>query len=293
MKKILIVDDETPIADGLAELFRLNDYAASGVYDRETAEALIAREFFPVILADLRLKTEAEGLALLDAIRSISPASKVASLTAYSTAETESEVRRHGASILLQKPMLFESVLAAIDALLGEGVEPAANEDEADGASVDIEELQRKLGRVLFSIPLRRYGLSPEQAEDVVQEAWLLFLEKRREIRKARPWLTGTLANLCKQEIQRNKRSRDSSIELDEEGREIPDERPWINADVLAVREVLGRVDERTRKLCTLIGMDGLSYEEVSEELHMPLGSVGPLYIRAKQRLRTQLEARS
>lgn len=165
--------------------------------------------------------------------------------------------------------------------------------DEPDGLSVDVDELHLKLRNVLFSIPLRRYGMSNDEAEELVQEAWLLFLEKRREIRKPRPWLTGTLANLCKQEIQRNRRSRETSFAIDEEGPEIPDERPFINADVLAVREVLGRTDERTRELCTLIGMEGLSYDEVSSELEMPLGSVGPLYIRAKQRLRKQLEIRS
>lgn len=168
-----------------------------------------------------------------------------------------------------------------------------ADANEPDGLSVDVEELHRKLRNVLFSIPLRRYGMSTDEAEELVQEAWLLFLEKRREIRKARPWLTGTLANLCKQEIQRNRRARATSLAIEDEGPEIADERPFINADVLAVREVLGRTDERTRELCTLIGMEGLSYDEVSSELEMPLGSVGPLYIRAKQRLRKQLEVRS
>ena len=291
MKKILIIDDETPVTDGLIELFELNEYDARGSYDRESAEALIAREFFPVILADLRLTTEEDGLALLDAIRSISPASKVATLTGYASDTTEVEVRSRGASLLLRKPMAFEDMLEAIDVLGAADVAPASTEDEPDGASADVEELQRKLRRVLFSIPLRRYGLSPDEAEDLVQEAWLLFLEMRREMRKARPWLTGTLANLCKQEIQRNRRNRETSLELDEEGCEIPDERPRINADVLAVREVLGRTDERTRKLCTLIGMEGLSYEEASAELQMPLGSVGPLYIRAKQRLRKELQS--
>lgn len=174
--------------------------------------------------------------------------------------------------------IIDETVLAAVE--------------EPDGESVDVEELHHKLRNVLFSIPLRRYGMSNEEAEELVQEAWLLFLEKRREIRKARPWLTGTVANLCKQEIQRNRRNRAFSTTMEDEDLEIADERSGISPEVIAVREVLGRADERTRDLCTLIGMEGLSYDEVSSELAMPLGSVGPLYIRAKQRLRKQLEER-
>lgn len=189
--------------------------------------------------------------------------------------------------------LITDHEAATVDArIAGVALDDAGNE-EPDGESVDIEELHRKLRKVLFSIPLRRYGMSSDEAEELVQEAWLLFLEKRREIRKARPWLTGTVANLCKQEIQRNRRSRESSLALDEERIEIPDDRPVANADVLAVRQALGRADDRTRKLCTLIGMEGLSYDETSVELGMPLGSVGPLYIRAKQKLRAQLEERN
>ncbi len=292
MKKILIVDDETPITDGLREMFAVNNYDATGAYDRENAEALIAGEFFPVILADLRLKTEKDGVALLDAIRKLSPRSKVATLTGFATEETEITVKRHGASIVLRKPMEFEAILAAVDALqAGETAAVAGSEEsEPDGASANIEELYEKLRRVLFSIPLRRYGLSPDEAEELVQEAWLLFLEKRREIRKARPWLTGTLANLCKQEIQRHRRGRETTREIDGTTEEIPDVRPHSSVDSIAVRQVLGRTDQRTRQLCTLIGMEGRSYEEVSAELQMPLGSVGPLYIRAKQSLLKQLQ---
>ena len=173
---------------------------------------------------------------------------------------------------------LVETLPASVD----DGAEP-------DAASVDVDELHRTLRNVLFSIPLRRYGMTNEQAEELVQEAWVLFLEKRREICKARPWLTGTIANLCKQEIQRNRRARETSLTLEEGAAELQDERPVINADVLAVRQALSRADERTRSLCTLIGIDGLAYNEVSEELEMPLGSVGPLYIRAKQRMRREL----
>jgi RNA polymerase sigma factor (sigma-70 family) len=290
MKKILIVDDETKITDGLIELFESHEYAASGRYDRESAEELIASEFFPIILADLRLKSEADGMALLDAIRATSPESKVLTLTGHASNETEAEVLGRGASMMLRKPLPFETVLAAVESLPTE--EPAVAADELDGESVDVEELHHKLRNVLFSIPLRRYGMSSEEAEELVQEAWVLFLEKRREIRKARPWLTGTVANLCKQEIQRNRRNRAMSTDLDEGSFEVPDERARVNPDTLAVRQVLGRADERTRNLCTMIGMEGLSYDEVSAELEMPLGSVGPLYIRAKQRLRRQLEER-
>jgi len=51
----------------------------------------------------------------------------------------------------------------------------------------------------------------------------------------------------------------------------------------------MSRLDDRSRSLCTLIGLEQLSYAEVSERLAIPVGSIGPLYIRAKEKLKQQL----
>jgi RNA polymerase sigma factor (sigma-70 family) len=281
MNKILIVDDEAPITDTLTEMFRLKNFDARGVYDRTSAELALTNDCFAVILADLRLQTEADGIALLDAIRELNPDAKVVTLTGFATPETEALVFAHGSSKLLRKPMAFEEILEAIELLIG---------DRLDDESADVDALYEETRKILHAIPMRRYGFSPDEADELVQEAWLLFLEKRREIRRAKPWLTGTIANLCKQEIERHRKARERTREIESLATELVDLRGIPSADVLAVREILGRTDERTRQLCTLIGMEGLSYEEVSRELEMPMGSVGPLYIRAKKRLRRDLE---
>jgi DNA-directed RNA polymerase specialized sigma24 family protein len=59
--------------------------------------------------------------------------------------------------------------------------------------------------------------------------------------------------------------------------------------DVLAVRQVLGRLDDRSRMLCQSIGLEGRSYEEVSAATGLPAGSIGPMYMRAKQKMREAL----
>lgn len=281
MNKILIVDDEAPITDTLTEMFRMKNYDATGAYDRHSAEEVMKSECFAVILADLRLQTEAEGIALLDAIRELNPDARVVTLTGYATPEAEALVMAHGSSKVLRKPMAFEEILQAIELLIGERLH-----DE----SADIDALYEETRRILHAIPMRRYGFSPDEADELVQEAWLLFLEKQREIRKVKPWLTGTMANLCKQQIERHRKARERTLEIESLTLEPAETRGIPSADVLAVREILGRTDERTRQLCTLIGMEGLSYDEVSRELEMPIGSVGPLYIRAKKRLRRDLE---
>ena len=58
----------------------------------------------------------------------------------------------------------------------------------------------------------------------------------------------------------------------------------------LIINEAMSRIDSRSRELCRRIGMEGSSYAEVSERMSLPIGSIGPLYIRAKERLRRSLE---
>lgn len=289
MKRVLIVDDEVSIADGLAALFQLADVEAEGAYDLESALARIESEYYPVILADVRMKTEAEGLALLEGIRRLSPRSRVASLTAYATPELEAQLREAGSTMVLRKPMEFDDIVAIIGELLNE-IEATVDAGDIQD-QLQLEQVYEDLNRMLLAIPQRRYGLSAEEAEDVVQEAWLLFLQKRQWIRSVKPWFAGTMMNLSRQKIDRLVRGRSHETELDEAVLERVTPAPSGPMETpLAMQQALSRLDERSRQLCTLIGMEGYSYDEVAAELGMPIGSVGPLYIRAKKRLRAVLE---
>ncbi len=53
-----------------------------------------------------------------------------------------------------------------------------------------------------------RFGFPTEDAQELIQETWLLYLEKRRDVHTPKSWLSGTIANLCRQEIQRRIRER-------------------------------------------------------------------------------------
>lgn len=288
MKRVLIVDDESSITDGLSALFELESIEATAAYDYSGAVSLLEKEFFPVILADVRLRTEEDGLALLDAIRRMSPNSRVASLTAFATPELEGRLRAAGSSMILTKPMEFDEIVTIIGTLLEEieaTVEAGGIQDVAQ-----LEQIYADLNRMLLSIPQRRYGLSPEEAEEVVQEAWLLFLQKRQWVRQVKPWFSGTMVNLSRQRIGRNVRGRQNETVLDEEVVERSFGYSGNAEDPIGVHQALSQLDERGRQLCTLIAIEGFSYEEVAEEMGLPIGSVGPLYLRAKKRLRAILE---
>lgn len=288
MRKVLVVDDEAAITEGLLALFELEQIDALGAYDLETAEAMIAKEFFPVILADLRLHTEADGYQLLRSIRTRSPLSRIVSLTGHATPEIEDRLLSLGASRVLHKPMSFDEIIAIVEDMLAAIDQEAAAQEARTSEPLNLAQLYSDVRKVLFAIPQRRYGLTSDETEELVQEAWCLFLLKQGTVQNAKPWLAGTIVNLCKQQIQLNSRNRERTCPLDPEAENIG---TADRGDVtrLMIRQALDRVDERTRKLCTLIGMEGWSYEEVSAEMNLPIGSVGPLYIRAKNKLKKTL----
>lgn len=275
--RVLVVDDEVDIVEGLTTMFEFESIEAAGAGDCDAALAMLTDLYYPVILADLRLRSEEEGLRLLDAIRERTPRSRVVMLTAYATPAVEDELLKRGVAMVLHKPAPCDVILEAIQALLEE------LEREAGAENVQLDELYVTLRRRLYDIPRRRFGLSHAVAEDVVQDAWLLFLRKRGLIREARPWLAGTVANLARQQIDRKVRKREDADE--EVMAAVVDDRGGSITDVIAVRAALAQAEDRVRALCSLIGLEGRSYEEVSIATGIPLGSVGPLYIRAKKKL--------
>jgi DNA-directed RNA polymerase specialized sigma24 family protein len=50
-------------------------------------------------------------------------------------------------------------------------------------------------------------------------------------------------------------------------------------------------LDGQSRDLCQLIAVEGYAYDEVSARMKLPLGSIGPMYIRAKAKMRMQMAA--
>jgi DNA-binding NtrC family response regulator len=153
MQRILMVDDEIALTQALAELFRLEEIDLVSAESAATAAEQMEAEFYPVILADARLRTEAEGMQLLDSIRRLSPASRVASLTGYATPAFEEQLRGRGAELVLQKPIGFDELLHVVRRLL----EVNERDPESDAGPADCDELyandlEASAGNVILSV---------------------------------------------------------------------------------------------------------------------------------------------
>jgi DNA-directed RNA polymerase specialized sigma24 family protein len=272
--KILVVDDDPMIVEGLVEMLSLESFEASGVFDRETAEEALAAEFFPIVLADLRLRSDEEGWQLLDAIARISPKTRVASMTGYATDEIERKLLERGAALVLRKPIAITEIVTLMREMVAT-LEAATSED--------LDEIYRQSYSALSGMARKRYGLGPDDVQDVLHEAWCLFLEKRASVRTPKAWLSGTVVNLCRRWIEDRVRWRGPDVS------ELDRPTPGDMDTTLVARDALARVDARTRRLCELIAVEGLRYDEVSSAMHIPIGSVGPMYMRAKQKMRDVL----
>jgi RNA polymerase sigma factor (sigma-70 family) len=282
---VLVVDDDPMVLDAVRMMLEIGSISSAASGSREDATAMASARYFPVIVADLRLSTEEEGLQLLDDLRRLAPRSRVVCMTGCATPNIVAEALSRGALHVFQKLDMIDGFVAAVAELLA-GIEQEA--PAAEETPLDLEKLYLSARRLMHSIPMRRYGFSREEAEDVVQEAWLLFLERRQSVRLPGPWLTGTVANLCRTHISR---WRGRAIQGDDLFAGVADERGRGLTDVLDVRKALDQLDPKARRLCTLIAIEGHSYEEASSITGYAAGAIGPLYIRAKKKLREALAA--
>jgi two-component system response regulator HydG len=112
--KILIVEDEQPHAEAIEEgLSRLGHDCAVAA-DGPSAIARLKAEPFDVIVTDLVLGTEEDGLAVLSAANEHAPGSKVILITAHSSVQTCRTALQEGAFDYIEKPLDLDELRTVV-----------------------------------------------------------------------------------------------------------------------------------------------------------------------------------
>lgn len=101
--RLLIVDDDEQLAQGLARRFQRNGLTVTLCASGEAALTEAARTRFDVILLDLHLPGM-DGLAVLDRLKEGQPELEVLMLTGHGSIETAIQAMKHGAYDYLTKP---------------------------------------------------------------------------------------------------------------------------------------------------------------------------------------------
>lgn len=143
----------------------------------------------------------------------------------------------------------------------------------------------------------RKYRLSDHEVADVVQTVWLHLVEHLTDIREpaALPgWLTSTTRHESLRMIGRNdrQRPRDPHSAFDS-GLATPDIAAKVTEDIdrqnrqQAMLAGFAELSDSDRQLLLLLISDPpLTYAQISAQLNIPIGSIGPTRGRALDRLR-------
>lgn len=109
MEKILVVDDERGLREVLSIMLTRAGYAVTEAADGEEAIGHVGREIFDLVITDLRMP-KADGMAVLRAVKSLSPETVVLVITAFASADTAVEAMKQGAYDYLTKPFQVDEV---------------------------------------------------------------------------------------------------------------------------------------------------------------------------------------
>ncbi len=168
--RILLVEDDKIIGDGITQGLRMEDYAVDWVEDKESAETALAANPYELAILDIGLP-DGSGLDILDKLRKQNNPLPVLILTAYDDVRYKVQGLDAGADDYLVKPFKLDELLARLRAISrrhegraspvlkvgGVTLDPAYKIVTKNGEPVDLgakefiilQELMEKKGRVL------------------------------------------------------------------------------------------------------------------------------------------------
>ncbi|MCC6418867.1 MAG: RNA polymerase sigma factor [Gemmataceae bacterium] len=141
-------------------------------------------------------------------------------------------------------------------------------------------ELARRYELRLYRFACRMLGGSSD-AEDIVQETLLRLYQARGRYRTGsalKPWVFRIAANLCRDRLRWRRRRREVSLAV-AEAREAPGGLDPVAATEAHEAEerlerALNALSEKHRAVFVMARCEGMPYEQVSEVLGIPLGTV-------------------
>jgi len=111
---ILIVEDEIAHAEAIEEGLSRLGHRCTAVHDGESAVVRLGARGFDIVVTDLCLGGEVDGLGVLAAAMEKSPATKVILITAHSSVDTCRTALQQGAFDYIEKPLDLDELRAVV-----------------------------------------------------------------------------------------------------------------------------------------------------------------------------------
>ena len=141
-----------------------------------------------------------------------------------------------------------------------------------------------------------------ESSEDVVQETMIKLYQKKhyyKEIAKFSTWLYTIAKNLANTELRKRKQRKTtllSQFSKDDKTYELPSNDPEpgqeIQTDIVnkIIKDAVDKLSEKFKIVIVLRDIQGLSYEDISEIINVPIGTVKSRINRARLQLQVELK---
>ena len=157
--RILLAEDNRPLAEGLSALLRGSGYAVDVVHDGPSAEALTAAaEAFDLVILDLNLPG-LDGLEVLRAMRARRHPAAVLILTARGAPEDRVRGLDGGADDYLVKPFDIGEFEARVRSLLRRQAGLRASTVEFGAVTLDLTSRSFSAGGTALDLPARESAL--------------------------------------------------------------------------------------------------------------------------------------
>ena len=142
--RILIVEDDPAILNGLCDVLVYNGYAADGVADGGEGLSAALSGRYDLVVLDVMLPTM-DGLAICKQVRSKRPALPVMMITARGAEEDVVAGFKAGADDYVSKPFSIRELMVRVEAVLRRSGRPAGDEIiECQGIVFDGQNLWAK-----------------------------------------------------------------------------------------------------------------------------------------------------
>lgn len=164
------------------------------------------------------------------------------------------------------------------------------------GDELALEALYEKYERLLFSFA-HRFTNNDRLSEEVIQEVWMKIWNGRVDFNtdkgKFSSWILTITRNAALDCLRREKRQPTIEVEERDGGFDEPVERTVIERETASeVRDAVSELKPDQQELIELVYFKGLTQQQISEQLNLPLGTVKTRIRSAIQSLRKIIDGR-
>src|SRR3989338_2147666 len=118
--KLMVVDDEIDVCNFVKSFFEMRGFKVTTALNGDEAMSKLLQDRPDIVILDVKMRREAEGLEYLQKIKQALPTAKVMMVTGVEDEKTVETARRLGADDYITKPLVLEYLESNVLKKIGE-----------------------------------------------------------------------------------------------------------------------------------------------------------------------------